>query len=274
MLINTQFSGFGSGGAAATPSFYDDIVDLGLTGDLEACFDFGSADCYPGSGQVIYDLTANDIDFHVGTTSGVTTTDPAFNGTAGTLSSAEFFLFDGGDVLQAQSQPAFIQAYHKNNALVTICAVMRKGGASTTDRGAGTMGGGSGATGFMWLPANADETMNWGVKNGTSNVISASSSDTVSASPNDIFVATAVNEADGSGGLSFHMVEDTEEAFDSTYSSPSTGSAGETLNIGGNGGGADPVGADTRIYGIAFWSAALTAANVDAIRAKWLVRFA
>lgn len=271
----TNLIGFGARGSAATPSFYDDIVGLGLDGDLEACFDFGSADCYSGSGQVVYDLTANDVDFHVGTTSGVTTTDPAFNGTAGDLSSAEFFLFNGDDVLQAQSQPAFIQAYHKDNATLTMCMVMRKGGASTTDIGAGTIGGGSGGIGFQWLAANADETMCWQVKkSGGTNVMAQCSSDTVSVSPNDIFVGVAVNEADGSGGLSFQMVEDTEEAFDSTYTSPDTGSALETLNIGGNGGGDGPVGADTRIYGIAFWSAALTASNVDSIREKWLVRFA
>ena len=89
-------------------------------------YDFGDADCYPGSGQTIFDLGSSGIDMYLGETSGVASDDPTFVGSAGGMA-LEHMLFDGGDTHEHPSDPAtWVDDIHKSTAGVSSAVVLAK----------------------------------------------------------------------------------------------------------------------------------------------------
>lgn len=99
-------------------------TDISLKKTIPSCvFDLDAtiAASYGGSGQVWANLVAapadgsakGAYDFHLGATSGASTDDPTFTGSAG--NAAAYFLLDGGDCfgLKSASNTAFLNAIHK-----------------------------------------------------------------------------------------------------------------------------------------------------------------
>ncbi len=105
------------------PSLYDAIAGLGLTANLKICLDAGDAASYPGTGTKWLDTSGNGYDFNFG--DGVTsTTYPTFNGTAGKLSSAEYFSFDGGDYFSYDSaNEAWMNTLNNDGAVWSYLAI-------------------------------------------------------------------------------------------------------------------------------------------------------
>lgn len=105
-------------GGAGDSTFLGDLVAAGIGGsNLELCLDMGALGTYSGSGQDINDLTANGVNFYRGADNTATTDDPTFNGTAGDLSSSEYFSFDGGDYFtKSSANNTFLNTLHQNNA--------------------------------------------------------------------------------------------------------------------------------------------------------------
>ena len=103
--------------AAPEANFYQDIVDASLTSGLQLCLDAGSASSYDGSSQKWLDLSGNGQDFFRGADGSATTDDPTFNGSAGGLSSSEYFSLDGGDFFRYDAaNTAAMNGVHHNNA--------------------------------------------------------------------------------------------------------------------------------------------------------------
>ena len=110
MLINPLSSGAGG----ADPSLLGVITGLNLTSGLKGVYDLGDIRSYDDvDTQTLSDSNGAD-DFHFGATSGSEGSDPAYNGVAGDLSSAEYASVDGGDYFKAKSQPTWIENYHSS----------------------------------------------------------------------------------------------------------------------------------------------------------------
>lgn len=95
---------------------------LGLTSGLVLCLDAGDAASYDGTSQTWTDTSGNGNHFYRGTGSGSDAADPAFTGTAGRQSSAEYFSSDGGDYFSPVGSPTFADTWHKDNATFTLAA--------------------------------------------------------------------------------------------------------------------------------------------------------
>jgi hypothetical protein len=111
-------------GGAVVTNFYSVLSELTLTTNLKLCLDFGDSTCYSGSGQSIYDLTANDTDFYNGSGSGSDSADATFNGSAGSLSSDTYFSFSDADYMTLiASNPTWVQNLHKSGTKGTVMAL-------------------------------------------------------------------------------------------------------------------------------------------------------
>lgn len=98
----------------------DELTNLGLKTSLVCCLDAGDSASYDGSSQTWNDVSGNSNSFFRGATSGATSTDPTFHGTAGNKSSSEYFQTDGGDAFWQASSLTFMNAWHKDNAAFTM----------------------------------------------------------------------------------------------------------------------------------------------------------
>jgi len=103
-------------------SLINTLKNLGLTTNLRVCLDAGDLNSYDGTSQTWKDLSGGGYDFFRGTSSSSDSSDPTFNGTAGRLSSGEYLSYDGGDYFTlAQTNPAWVNTFHKAGAKFTIC---------------------------------------------------------------------------------------------------------------------------------------------------------
>ncbi len=93
-----------------------------VTDGLALHLDAGDAASYGGSGQTVTDLSGAGNDFYLGSTSGVESVDPAFNGVAGAKSGSEYFSTDGGDHmdLAAAHSGEFIREVGRSDTPTTI----------------------------------------------------------------------------------------------------------------------------------------------------------
>jgi hypothetical protein len=106
---------------------------LGLMPGLRGAYDFADANCYPGFGQVLNDLSGQGNSFYNGNSSGDASFDMTFNGRPGGHSSAEYF--DGGSVVLGAAQPAWVQTVHRAGGKISIAQWTR------TTSGSYSMGG-------------------------------------------------------------------------------------------------------------------------------------
>lgn len=241
---------------------------LGLTNGLKLVLDAGDAASY-ASGQPWLDLSGNGYDFNRGSGSGSDGADPTFNGTAGRLSSGEYFSFDGGDYLTYDSaNETWMQNLHKDNAKVSALAAVYGADIGTTLQGLfGTGGGSSSNVGFEWT-ISASGNLQISVRNGSGSVALQQTSSGASLQPVNgawNIIGFSLDEAVGTGGINW-MTNGNFDTDVSTYSSPSALAATYTAQIGARGNANSPLVSTSRSALFAMWeSVALTPEQFAAI---------
>jgi hypothetical protein len=250
-------------------SLFGLIKSAGLTAGLHICLDAGAAASYPGTGQTWADLSGNGTDFFLGADGSVTATDPTFNGTAGGLSSAEYFSFDGGDYFRkASGNTTEINDLHKNNAAGTIISIIRTPASLGTNVGLW----GTNATG---LNVGIQHFINGGpvrfavLSGGVDRDKSTGASLSVNT---DYMLAVSWDETDTgffwangsylqSGGI---------DEWPASYAGPTASDATYTAEVGAIGNGSAPAVNGTRFYAHALLSGVkLSKADLDALYALW-----
>lgn len=123
MFQVTPLNGFGAGQSGGKRSFYAMLQEARATSSLNFCFDPASSSSYSGSGQDLTDLSGGGNSAYLGLTGSATSTDPTFNGSAGGLSSSEYFSFDGLDCFNMQSAtPTYMYPWGKTGATYSVIA--------------------------------------------------------------------------------------------------------------------------------------------------------
>lgn len=282
MFIINRLIGFGgSSGGGDDGSFFGNIQAAGLTSGLICCLDAGSSASYPGSGQTWSDLSGNGYDFLLGADNSATATDPTFNGSAGALSSSEYFSLDGGDyfTLDESANPSVIDALHKDNALVSWLAAVyapSAWGANDALFGTGDMAG-TNNVGMSALCATGAGKMGFRAANGSGSCLSTYP-DSALGTSQWLIIGGSINEPVGSGG-GFYVVNgaynqvSAANTFTATYSSPSASSAAQKLQLCAGGNGTNVIASGARIACFALWNAALSKANMDTLDALIGPRF-
>lgn len=277
MLTVNQLVGFG---ATSGGTLRDVLAGLGLTTNLRQCLDAGAIASYPGSGQKWLDLSGNGYDMMLGseTASGSTGDEPAFVGTAGGLSSGEYFLQTNGDEFfqYDTTVETWMSAYHQNNALFSILLWYFHKSASGNDVLFNTAS--SGIADGVYIDVD-NNTTTFSVRDaGAASEILVEGSTTIGADAWHL-LGVSVDEATGAGGGflyldgAFDQVS-ASNTFNATYASPSANAA-NTFRIGARPAGATaPMPAGTRYGGAMFWGGrALSKAEMDSVWAATRARY-
>lgn len=267
MFIINRLIGFGgsSGGSGGT-SLLDLISQAGLLSNLQLCNDVGSSSSYPGSGQTWSDLSGNGVDFYLGADGSVTATDPTYTG----VGDAAYWLHDGGDYhrLVAASNPSWVDAFHKDNAVGTILVCHRTPSSLTGNFDlCGTDNIDGGNIGFALESFGG--ALRFHVYNGSGYVLDVTAGSTLSTSAGHM-TAVAWNEATGAAGGFFwdngaYVQVSASDTWTSTYSSPSASNSPNKLELGAGGAGDRPLANTWRTYAYAMWSTKLSKANLDSL---------
>lgn len=215
------------GANAGNLSAYGALVSLGLTANLQCCLDVGDAASYT-SGQTWFDETANAANFYLGTSGSVSGSDPTFNGTPGNLSSNEYWSFNGSQFFTlAQTNPAWVNNMHKAGQTQAILAwvyipTLLQVGCVLGDRGASSPG-------FSFAFGNANNTLDWGLENGSTNDATFSTMGVGAIG----WHLLGVSITNTNGSTTTWQIDGTSETDTNSQSiTPSSGSAPATLTIG------------------------------------------
>ncbi len=275
-LAVTNLGGFGGGDSGK--ALIDIIISLRLDDDLQLCLDAGDADSYT-SGQKWLDVSGNGYDFTLGASDSAEGTDPTFNGTAGGLTSNEYFEYDGGDFFEYDTTPeAWMNTLHKDGAVFTIIHWFYKVEEPNIRVHVGTQK--PSGTGMTFEHSAGDGMSVVAFDDaGLATVLDVSVDPAFNLSePAWHFVAVSLDEPAGAGGSFFYINGDyaqvsSSNTFDATYSSPSTNGSNE-MQIGADGKGNLPFAFGTRSAELAIWQGtALTKTNLDSIYSRTKGRF-
>lgn len=249
-------------------SFIDILAGLNLTSNLKICLDAADSSSY-SSGQSWLDRSGNGYDFFRGGTSGAEASDPTFNGVAGSLSSSEYFSFDGGDNFTYDTtNETWMNNLHKDNANWTFLTVWYKVVTPATNlRWFGTHGGDStkiGVSGALGLASGTVPGALYGTMfNGTGDATQFWGSSIGIPESQWTFMALGINEATSSA---FTYINGTYDARTQNWSSPSASNATYTLQIGAGGNNGGRVATGDRVALFAAWEGtSLTQGNLDDI---------
>jgi hypothetical protein len=248
------------------------IRGASLETNLKLCLDAGDADSYSGSGQVWDDTSGLDHDFNRGATTGSEASDPTFNGTAGGKSSSEYWSFDGGDFFTYEAaNEAWMQNLHKDNAVFTIVAWVYIANFNSDQPIWSTVATASHIGSRLYINDTGNQPT-WFVSNGSGTVaLFSPGTDTFTAGTWN-FVGLSLTEATGASGALWN-VNGTAATDTSTYTSPSSSSAGNTATLGHNS-SALFFESGTRLAMLAMWEGtALTAAELDILFQRTRKRF-
>jgi hypothetical protein len=203
------------------------LAMLGLSGVL--VLDAGDAASYDGSAQQWNDLSGGGNHFNRGSTNGADATDPTFVGTAGRLSQGEYFSFDGGDFLTPVGAPTFDDAWHLDNATVSMVALFFHASAGTK----GIFGNSDSST-AQGIRFGVTANGQFLCKNGSGTATNMASVGLVGVGEWN-FIGCSVNEAAGANG-SVLRVNSRVNLRDGTYATPGVGVANSAPQIGARGG--------------------------------------
>ena len=253
------------GGAAADPSVAY-LASLGNTANLEFAHlpgyaisvDVSSAPVMrnavaaPASG-----VSRSAYDILLGDTSATPPAGlPTYTGTPGDASSAEYYSFDGSDVLHMPgANTAFIDSIAKDNATFSLILAIYVVAGSSNQIPFGTCTGAFRrglAMNITDAEVLAPQIMNDGG-------VAVQHSSTLGALTGGAWhiIGISIDEAAGSGGG--HIIQDgSTESFTSTYTTPSTSGFG-IPTIGGQNGSTSlsPVNNNTRIGDLIMWNTAI-----------------
>ena len=211
----------------------DIMTKCGQRDDLKLCLDAGDSASYSGAGQSWLDQSGNGFDFFRGETSGAAADDPTFNGTAGNLTSSEYWSFDGGDLFQYDTtNETWMQNLHKDNAIFSGIFWTYFADLSTDhNTWFGTCSLNLTQTGIMFFEnGGAGDNPSLRIHNGSGVAALDVSASGLAATLNTWeCYGISVNEAAGTG---FFFKNGSISTFTSTYSTPSAGNATATMQIG------------------------------------------
>lgn len=234
---------------------------LGLTTNLKLCLDAGHETSLPAASTKWIDLAGSGYDFFRGTTAGADATDPAINGTAGARSSSEYLSFDGGDYcLYDTTNETWMQNLHKDNALWTMMAWVYIATPATLQS---LFGLHTAIAPGASVQVSASIAGVYIRNAGGGNALLAEPVGQNVAANTWTFLAVSVNEAAATG---FVRNGPSSVAFTSTYTSPSAGSAGSTMEIAAVGAGNQKLTNGSRMASFTMHEAsALSAAETLAV---------
>ena len=255
---------------AGNETLYQIIDGLGLTTNLKVCLDAGDSASYDPSVQQVswLDTSGNGQDFFRGQSSLTPqSSDPVFNGSAGGLSSNEYWSFDGTKYFTYDTtNETWMTSLHKDNAVGSFVVMFYNVGSGGSYNHFGThdVSPGTGVT----FSKNSANQLRWFVRNGSSTVFSFTTTETRTTA-GWCFAGMSVNEASNSLLIKY----DTNDISTTcTYSSPSTGSAAITARIASGNGDIDYPN-NSRMACFAAWDTNLTAQNLtdiyDAIKGRF-----
>jgi hypothetical protein len=264
-----------TGGAApaGNQSLYDIIDGLGLTTNLNLCLDAGDSASYDPGVQTDkwLDTSGGGYDFFRGSSTGSDAADPTFNGSAGGLSSSEYFSFDGGDWFTYDSAvESWMQRLSRDGALWSAVVVVSSPAGTTTPIIFGTKAPNLTSAGMDCI-MDSVELLRIRCANGTTNSNTFTSTAVIGTNTWKV-IGLSLDESVGSGGLLANF-NGSAESGTSTYATPST--SGESpMVIGARGAGTLPFYSGTRLACLAIWEGtALTAQNLtdiyDAIKGRF-----
>lgn len=241
---------------------FKEVVDgLGLSSGLKLCLDAGDSASYT-SGQSWLDLSGNGYDFFRGAGSGTAADDPTFNGSAGGMTSAEYFSFDGGDYFTYDSaNEPWMENLHKDSAVFTIAAWSYIPTAAANRPIFGNNAANAVLANGVCLFVGTADTLNFLCDKSGAICLNVTGSVVNEGAWN--FLAVTLDEAAGTGGF---LVNNTWTAFTSTYSSPTASAAAYTTQIGAFGNNGAPLASGARVAELAAWEGvALTQAGLKSV---------
>lgn len=263
-------------GGAGFPTLNAILTTLTLTSNLKVVVDAGDAASYPGSGQTLTNVNAAGPDFNLGDTSSGESSDPTFNGSAGGSSQNEYFSFDGGDyVTRITSTPAYVQTFHKTNALFSSCGWFYLGTTAAYNTAWGDNGDLVANIGASWHLTETTAHPSLVVCDGTgSPTLNAVSTLSPSAGAWQ-FHSMTMDEA--AGNLTFGLNGSYNAQTGKTYPTFSSSNAGFPLQLGAHGQGS---GSSRNLQNGSRWAmtgiwqgVALSQANMTAIYNATRTRF-
>jgi hypothetical protein len=240
-------------------SLYDIISGLGLTTNLKLCLDAGDSASYDSGVQTDkwLDTSGNGHDFFRGSGTGSDAADPTFNGTAGGLSSNEYWSFDGADYFSYDTTvETWMQNISRNNAIWSAVIVYYPINGAVNQDFIGTRASGAG---FV-LRQSTSQVLTF--RSGQSSFSNISLVTVPTAQW--VIVGIGLNEATGANGCDV-LLNGTTSQVTSTYTQAST--SGElAMSIGAEGTPTNYLLSGARLACLAFWEGtALTSTNLTDI---------
>lgn len=269
MLGVNHLSGFGGKALFYDGSFYSAVLVNNLQNNLKVCLDAGDVNSYDGTSQTFYDRSSADTDFYRGATSSAEADDPTFNGTAGNLSSSEYFTFNDADTelftLVDASNPTWLENFHKDSAAFTIGTWIYVPSTLNTYSGIFGNAGRLGADGIVFMVYSTIDELRIYVRGNTSSVL-VKGTDSAVTTDAWTFLAVSIDEATGTDGGFFYekgsfLQVDSSNYFDATYTSPSTNSAEYKASVAGP--SVHNIQTGFRLGGVLVWDSVLTKAELD-----------
>jgi len=248
---------------------------LGIRTGAKLVIDAGDYNSYPGSGQVVSDLSGSAFNLTLGVDATAENYDARFDGVAGRQSQAERFTMQikqvGSNLYQQhlrladQPAPAWVDAIHKDGARFAMAFWIwprpnANGGMSYSN----TLRGSTANVGFDFgtvdgsiIPGNGGK-LTFFVSKGDPGGALAATVTTPAVVPSDqwVFIAIRVDEA---AGTYMMQINETQYTGSITYSAPSSATGFAQIVFFAS----NVVGADGRLAQAVAWQGATIPANDD-----------
>jgi len=245
---------------------------LGIIFDLDA----GLTASYSGSGQTFANRYAapsdgeaqTDYDFYLGQNSASQSSDPVFNGSAGSDANTTYFSGSGGDDMftLAAGNTDYLNALHQSETKFSFYAFM-KAPTSLDASLFGTIGYiGSGTQNGISFSLGSDGSVRFHQGNGIATTLIASTAVSFIAGAESFLIGLSYNELTGNG-LIYKKTSAgvlTTYSFTNRYVNPSTGS-GSSMQIMASGGNQNPMPTLWRLWKSVLYNYDLTSADFNAI---------
>lgn len=251
-------AGMGSGG---NQTLYQIISGLGLTTNLKLCLDAGDAASYDPAVQTAkwLDTSGNGYDFYRGDSTGGDAAEPTFSGSAGGLSSNEYWSFDGGDWFSYDTTAeTWMNNLHKDGAISTFFAVLYTPSLTANLRIFNTRSGVASGVNFGQTTAGRAQMSSFNVS--TASSITSTASLNLNAWN---ILSTSWNENGGANNKRVKLNFGAVELQTGGYTTPDTANA-SAPGIGADAAGGTKFANGTRLACLAVWEGtALTSTNLD-----------
>jgi hypothetical protein len=227
MILADKLLGAANADAGGNQSLFQIINGLGLTTNLKLCLDAGDSASYDPALQTVrwLDTSGLGYDFFRGATGSSEATDPTFNGSAGGLSSNEYWAFDGGDYFTYDTtNETWMNNLHKDSASYTLFFIFDYVTSATGQAFFSTRGTNQGIN-FRNSPSDnvAVDVFN------DSSATNLTYTSTFTTTSGWNIAAVTINESAGTGVM---MLNGSTETFTSTYTGTiSTSNVSNTVKI-------------------------------------------